>query len=142
MIYVYLFVILPALAGILVFITTWVTNNRPKLRPYVSILASFVSAYAASFVFDMIIQTLQNVLLFRNVLFPVISWSLISIGLLLVSKELATRKIQVSIGFYILGGVAILASFIGHLYNLYVGLILLLIGFLCIIFKVKNETKQ
>jgi len=142
MIYIYLFVILPITAGILIFIPNWVTNNRPKLRPYVSILASFISAYAASFLFDMIIQLIENDLIFKNILFPSISWGLMSLGLFLVAKELATRRIDISIGFYVLGVVAIFASFIGHFYNLYVGLLLLLIGLLSSNIKMKDKVKR
>lgn len=142
MIYIYLFVILPITAGILIFIPNWVINNRPKLRPYVSILASFISAYAASFLFDMIIQLIENDLIFKNILFPSISWGLMSLGLFLVAKELATRRIDISIGFYVLGVVAIFASFIGHFYNLYVGLLLLLIGLLSSNIKMKDKVKR
>jgi hypothetical protein len=115
--------------GCISFLLIKKTVAKTKIRPYISIIASFLSAFTTSYVFDFFIQMINGYLTYINIQMPVITWGVASVCLYIVSKVLATRIFQISIGFYFLGSTAVLASFIGHSYNVYVGLLLILIGF-------------
>ena len=134
--FVYAFLIIPIFFACLAFITNWITDNKPKWRPVSSIVSGFISAYAASFVLDMVIQNIYGNLTFRNILLPLISWTLIFMSLFYVSKQFATRWTQLSISFFVLGAIVLFAAKVGHSYNLYIGIILILIGLLSKMLKI------
>ncbi len=128
--FIFLFVILPFSSYAVIFGADWIIEERPKLRPLFSIVASLISAYALSLVFDFIIKVIIKDLEFRNTIFPLITWGVISMTLFYVAREMATRKIYGLIGYYVFGIIAVSASFIGHSYNIYIGLLLMFFGVL------------
>jgi hypothetical protein len=110
------------------FFCNWIKTKHENSRPIFTVVISFITAYATSFFCDMFVQLFIGNFTFRNALMPLITWLIISLILYFQSKELSTNKLQVGIPFYIIGLIACITSIIGHFYNLYVGILVLLVG--------------
>jgi hypothetical protein len=136
------FVILGVVFGIINAFSTWVVVNHPGWRNPVSFVLALVSAYSASFVLDMIIQaTFYKTLPLQNIMWPVLTWSLIGAVVYVIAVQTSANSLAVALGFSIVAIVASLAAFV-HIANLAVGLPLLLIAMATLAFYSKSREVQ
>ncbi len=122
-------------------ISEFIIDNKPKWRPFLAIIFSLITAFCASFVCDIIFQYIFEKLIFSSILIPLFSWLSIAWSFFYLTKNIATKNIQISMGFFIIGLVAILASFIGNSYNIYVGIVVIIFG-LVFQFNKSNNTEM
>jgi hypothetical protein len=87
----------------------------------------FLGAYAASFVLDMIMLAWTSELPTPNIIWPSITWSLISYSLLFAASGRRVPFTARAIPFWIIGGIAMLSSFV-HARNVATAIALLLGG--------------
>ena len=113
--------------GSLFLFLRWVCTQSATWRNVTAFVVELGSAYSASFVFDMLAQTITGSLQFDNVVAPVCTWSGIAIVCHVFASRTALSKKPLYLAYLILGLIAAAACFI-HVYNLIVGVSLLVIA--------------
>jgi hypothetical protein len=107
----------------------WVHRKHPKWRTSAAFIVEVGSAYSASFVFDMLLQSAVGNLDFGNVVGPLVIWLSTAIACHYLARHVALSNHILSISYFVVGAVALVAAVV-HIYNFFVGLPLLLIGFI------------
>jgi hypothetical protein len=117
--------------------TILICRQWPKSRNLVSFLVACLSAYSASFVFDMIVKACIGDIPYGNIIAPVINWLSIACISFYIADYVATKKLVIIAPFIIVALLAISVVKV-HAYNFLVAAFILLIAVIIGIYKRSN----
>ena len=97
----------------------------PRVRNGAAFLVALLSAYIFSIAFDNVWGPVVGGLPLSLV--PIVAGITYGLGFYSMARRLATRPIATKAAFFLVGGLGILAGFVGHKHNFFVGCSLLLL---------------
>jgi len=97
-----------------------------RVRNGAAFLVSLFSAYVFSIAFDNVWGPVVGDLPLSLV--PIVAGIAYGLGFYSMARRLATRPIAAKAAFFLIGGLAVLAGFVGHKHNFFVGCSLILLS--------------
>ncbi|MHB8581192.1 MAG: hypothetical protein ACYDA4_15220 [Ignavibacteriaceae bacterium] len=114
---------------LLLLFLNWIYFKHFRWCNHAAFIVEFASAFSASVALDFIVHSAIGEINFGYVAIPLLTWSTLSITFYYLASGISQSNRVLSIPYFILGGVGIFAAFV-HVYNLYVSVPLIFIGFI------------
>lgn len=124
------------------FLLLWICNKHPQWRNIAAFIVELISAYAALFVLDMLMQAAIGELPIENIIAPTFTWIGISFGCHYLASKTTISVKSLYIPYLIFSLIALLGVFL-HTYYFFIALPLLLVSFIISkITVIKDENKK